>query len=133
MADVVEGSEEDELELDFDPETGLGAGWGVVDVGEDDDEHLSTLQASADWSVSSLDEQEPGSGTLQTSSKSLRKTINASQDQERMGAEEIAGVKSMLSPSWHVMHVLHVPAPQVQRFTTAQSLLGHVLHQSAQL
>ena len=75
----------------IDPSTGLSAGWSVSVPGQDKDpEQLP----SAGWSVTAVGDSdfEPDEGSLQTSSRTMRKVMNASKAQETVDAKQQTGV-----------------------------------------
>lgn len=75
----------------IDPSTGLSAGWSVSVPGQDKNpEQLP----SAGWSVTAVGDSdfEPDEGSLQTSSRAMRKVMNASKAQETVDAKQQTGV-----------------------------------------
>lgn len=86
--------DDEATQLEVDPSTGLSAGWSVSVPGQEEDDPEEP--PSNGWSVTAMSDSEfepdEESGTLQTSSRALRKIINSSSAQEKVAPKDQAGI-----------------------------------------
>jgi hypothetical protein len=102
-AELFSGEGENEELLRLNPSTGLSAGWTVSALGQQD--QIPEESTSMSWSGASLSDSEfdLDDGTLQTSSRDLRKVIKKSQ--ENFDPKEQAGA--------YPVHFHHPPLPHM--------------------